>query len=69
MNVIRVGLFASWFAFVGFFVLATVDFFTHYNPQSVGGYVKHHSYYWAGMAVTTLLILLLSKLPSRRHRE
>ena len=48
------------------YAAAKVDFFRHYNPNDVGGYVAEHSKYWLGMAILAGLLLILYVAGRRR---
>jgi cyanate permease len=51
-----------WTAFLGLYIAAKIDFFTHYPLLESGGYFRHHAIYWATMAAVAFAIWLTQRL-------
>jgi len=58
-NLRKIARFASIFLLVvslALYVASKIHFFTQYNPNRTGDYLREHSVYWILMAATALFI-------------
>jgi hypothetical protein len=49
-------------ALLAVYIVAKIDFFTHYRILGPSSYFRHHAIYWAVMAGLALFIWRLEKL-------
>ncbi len=48
------------------YVASKIHFFTHYDPNRTGNYLREHTVYWILMAVTALFIWAVERYSPKR---